>query len=46
MVNKTQSKVNASIKWKSENNKAGVYFCRISVDGYVQNYKVIYLPLQ
>ena len=46
LVNKTQSKVNASIKWKPENNKAGVYICRISVDGYVQDYKVIYLPLQ
>ena len=49
LVNKAQSKSHNSIKWKSENSqiiKAGIYFCRISVDDITQGFMIIYLPSQ
>ncbi|MCD4772689.1 MAG: right-handed parallel beta-helix repeat-containing protein [Bacteroidales bacterium] len=49
LINKTQSKAHNSIKWKPKNSqihKAGIYFCRISVDEITQGFKIIYLPSQ
>ena len=49
LVNKTQSKAHNSIKWEPENSqiiKAGIFFCRMSVDDITQGFTIIYLPSQ
>ena len=49
LINKTQSKAQKSIKWKpgsSQIHKAGIYFCRMSVDDITQGFMIIYLPSQ